>query len=134
MTDHLAPGDDGVVVLDRYPVTVTVDGAQHRGVRAIATRTHLYVFARDGREVRLDLVAPYDPATAVHVGPNVPRFRTSRVDLVTTLTDDAGQVVGHAARDDGHVLIAPDEGCGCRNPLVGFVPWQPYVRGALRTV
>lgn len=122
MTDYLAPGDDGIVVLDRYPVTVTIDGTERRGVRAIATRTNLYVFRRDGRDAVLDLVQPYDPETAAHVGPNVPRFRTSRLSLLARDGDPVADV-----------LIAPDEGCGCGSPLVGFVPWSPYTRGPLRT-
>lgn len=102
-----------MVVRDVFPAEVLYDGQVYRTARAIITRERVLVYLRPGEPV-LDL--PYDPGASVIPRLSAPRFRAAHV----------------AVRDADGSLTAPtvhvngQRGCGCGNPLKGWIPWQPY--------
>lgn len=104
--------DVPVVIRDVFPAEVAIGGEVHRTARAIITRDRLLVYLTTAGPV---LDTPYDAAASDVPPISAPRSRPAHL----TLAD------GTPAHVNGQ------RGCGCGNPLKGWTPWQPYLKGTV---
>lgn len=106
---------DPVVIADVFPAEVATPSGVHRGVRAVVTRTRLYVWAADGAGRRLVLCEPVDLGRSAFARPGAPRSHAHHLTV--------------SGQQEATMHITRARGCGCGSPLKGWAPWTPYVKG-----
>lgn len=101
------PEPDAVVIRDVFPAVVRFGPSTLRNARAVITRQRVYVWtALTPPAVAL----PYDAAASTVPPLNAPASRRTALALP----------------DGGSLTVEAQRGCGCGNPLKGWVPWRPY--------
>lgn len=110
------PEPDAVVIRDVFPAVVRFGPSTLRNARAIVTRQRVYVWTRPTAPA---VALPYDPAASTIPPLNAPASRPAH--LVIAATGNTMEVA-----EVQHLTVEGQRGCGCGNPLKGWVPWRPY--------
>jgi hypothetical protein len=101
------PEPDAVVVRDVFPAVVRFGPSTLRNARAVVTRQRVYAWTAKGAPA---LAMAYDADASTVPRINAPRSAATHLALA----------------DGSSVHIEGQRGCGCGNPLRGWVPWRPY--------
>lgn len=104
------PEPDAVVIRDVFPATVRFGPSTLRNARAVVTRQCVYVWTGRGAPAA---AFAYDAALSEVPPINAPRSRPTALALT----------------GGGSLIVEGQRGCGCGNPLKGWVPWRPYRKG-----
>lgn len=105
------PEPDAVVIRDVFPAVVSFGPSTLRSARAVITRERVYVWTTRGAPA---VALAYDPLISTVPPINAPRsLRPAHLVLM----------------DGSSLTVEGQRGCGCGNPLKGWVPWRPYRKG-----